>query len=66
MNVEKMSDAGAVWTVGEICDGLKWFVENNPKLAKELLLVMVQEMLEPLSQDDFFGTEGWERGLEVT
>lgn len=65
MNLEKMSDAGAAKTVIEICDGLKKFVDDNPESAKELLLVLVQETLDPLSSDDFFGTEGWEHGLRV-
>jgi hypothetical protein len=66
MNIEKMSDKGAVQTVTEICNGLKQFVLDNPESAKELLLVLVQETLEPLAQDDFFGTEGWEHGLGVS
>jgi hypothetical protein len=63
MNIEKMSDEGAVKTIHEICDGLKQFVTDDSGAAKELLLVLIQETLEPLAQDDFFGTEGWERGL---
>jgi hypothetical protein len=66
MNIEKMSDAGAAKTVSEICDGLKQFVADDPGAAKELLLVLVQETLEPLAQDDFFGTEGWEHGLGIS
>lgn len=66
MNLEKMSDKGAVQTVTEICDGLSRFAKNNPHAAKELLLVLVQETLEPLADDDFFGTEGWEHGLGVS
>lgn len=65
MNLEKMSDKGAVKTVDEICDGLKKFFANNPESAKEFLVVMVGETLEPLADDDFFGTEGWEHGLGV-
>lgn len=58
--IEKMSDAGAVETVNEICAGLKKFVANNPESAKELLVQLIDETLNPLSEDDFFGTEGWE------
>lgn len=65
MNVDKMSDEGAKKTVEEICDGLKQFVENNPKSAKELLASMIDGFLDMLAQDDFFGTEGWEIGLGV-
>jgi hypothetical protein len=63
MNIEKMSDAGAKKTVEEICDGLKQFVENNPEQAKDLLAHMIDDFLDPLAQDDYFGTEGWEVGL---
>lgn len=63
MDIEKMSTEGAVKTVNEICDGLKKFVSNNPHVAKELLLVLTQETLEPLASDDFFGTEGWEHAF---
>lgn len=65
MNIAKMSNEGAVKTVNEICDGLKAFIANNPESAKELLVQLIQETLEPLASDDFFGTEGWEAGLEV-
>ncbi len=66
MNIRKMSEEGAVATVNEICDGMKKFIANNPDSAKELLVQMVQEVLEPLGSDDFFGTEGWEHGLGVS
>jgi len=65
MNIEKMSEKGAVKTVNEICDGMKKFVANNPHVAKELLVQLIQETLDPLASDDFFGTEGWEHGLGV-
>lgn len=65
MNIEKMSDEGAAKTVQEICNGLAQFVKDNPESAKELLLVLTQETLDPLASDDFFGTEGWEHGLGV-
>ena len=65
MNVGKMSREGAVETVNEICDGLKRFVKNNPESAKELLVQLIQETLEPLASDDFFGTEGWEHAFGI-
>lgn len=65
MNIQKMNEAGAVKTVDEICDGLKQFVKKNPEAAKELLVQMIQETLEPLSSDDFFGTEGWEHTFGI-
>jgi len=63
MNVNKMSDKGAVETIEQICDGLKGFAKNNPENAKPLLAAMVDGFLDDLAQDDFFGTEGWEVGL---
>lgn len=65
MNIEKMSEKGAVETIKEICNGLKHFASNNPHCAKEILVQLEQEFLEPLAEDDFFGTEGWENGLNV-
>jgi hypothetical protein len=65
MKIDKMSDKGAVKTVDEICDGLTKFITDNPESAKELLVVLIGETLEPLAQDDFFGTEGWQHGLGV-
>lgn len=65
MNIQKMSEEGAVQTVNEVCDGLKEFFIHNPEQAKEFLVQLMQETLDPLSDDDFFGTEGWEHGLGV-
>lgn len=65
MNIERMSDEGAVKTIHDICNGLVQFATDNPESAKELLLVLTQETLDPLASDDFFGTEGWEHGLGV-
>jgi hypothetical protein len=63
MNIEKMSDAGANKSVEEIRDGLKEFVANNPDQARNLLAHMIDDLLDPLSEDDYCGTEGWEVGL---
>ena len=60
MNVNKMSDKGAMETVNRICDGLKEFAKNNPENAKALLTAMIDGFLDDLAEDDFFGTEGWE------
>jgi hypothetical protein len=64
MNVEKLSDAAKVTTINEICDGLKDFIKNNPEQADAVLLPL-SEMLDTLSEDDFFGTEGWEHAFGV-
>ena len=58
MNIGKLSDAAKVTTINEICDGLKEFIKNNPEQA-EAVLPPLAEMLDNLSEDDFFGTEGW-------
>lgn len=58
-----MSDAGATELVREICNGLTKFVDNNEESAKPLLGVLLTGFLVPLSEEDFFGTEGWEHGL---
>lgn len=65
MNIEKMSETGAVQTIQEICDGLKKHVATNPESARELLLLLVQECLDPLAEDDFFGTEGWQHAFGI-
>jgi hypothetical protein len=65
MNIRKMTDEGAVDTINEICDGLKTFFENNPENCKEFLKMLVEEVLDPLAAEDYWGTEGWEHGLNV-
>lgn len=59
MNINKLSDAAKVTTINEICDGLKQFIKDNPSCADDVLSGLVNDFLEPLSEDDFFGTEGW-------
>lgn len=58
MNMSKLSDAAALTTVNEIADGLKKFVKNNPDSAKAICEAL-GPTLDDLSEDDFFGTEGW-------
>ncbi len=58
MNINKLSDAAKVTTINEICDGLKEWIKSNPSDADTVLVSLV-EMLQPLQEDDFFGTEGW-------
>lgn len=66
MNIEKMSDAGAVTTVNEICDGLKEFIKNNPENAKMILTGLVDEILDPANEEDFWGTEGWKHTFGIS
>ena len=63
--IKRLSEDGAVETINEICDGLKDFVANNPECAKTLLEELFQKILNPLSNEDFFGTEGWEHALGI-
>ncbi len=64
--VKRMSDEGAVETLNDICDGLRKFGENCEDSAKELVIELIENVLEPLGNEDFFGTEGWEHyfGIE--
>ena len=64
MNVEKMSARGAKETVYEICDGMRVFIAADPEAAKDVLRQLVP-MLDELSGDDFFGTEGWEHAFGI-
>ena len=61
-----MSDEGCVETVKEICEGMKTFVDNCDESARFLLNELVEKVLNPLGDEDFFGTEGWEHyfGME--
>jgi hypothetical protein len=48
----------------DICGGMIRFCNNNPH-AREPLLEDLVNMLDLLSEDDFFGTEGWEHCFGV-
>jgi hypothetical protein len=65
MNISKMSDDGAIETINEICDGLKEFFENNPEMPKDFLKMLVEEVLDPLASNDYWGTEGWEHAFRI-
>lgn len=66
ISVDRMSREGATEVIGQICEGLKRFVDQNPECAQDLLKAMIEGFLEPWGNDDRFGTEGWEVGLDVT
>jgi hypothetical protein len=63
LNVSRMSDVGAATTLGEVCDGIKRFVESNPNTAKDILENLIDGVLDPLNEDDFWGTEGWQHAF---
>jgi hypothetical protein len=63
--IRKMNEDEAVDTVHMICDGLKDYVANNPEGSKALLEKLIAGTIEPLSENDFFGTEGWESAFGV-
>lgn len=64
--IKKLSEEGAADLINDICDGIRRHVLENPESAKELLEYIVDEVLDPLAEDDFWGTEGWAHafGLE--
>lgn len=63
MDVLSMTEDAAATTINEICDGMKLFITNNPTLARDLLGHLVNDLLDPLSDGDYFGTQGWEYTL---
>lgn len=66
MNIKKMSDKGKLKTLDEICEGLSKFAHNNPDIVTDLLICLECDLLSPLAEEDFFGTEGWEIGLGIS
>jgi hypothetical protein len=65
ITVRRMSEKGAVDTLNEICDGMKDFIGNNRDSAKELICGLIENVLDPLAAEDFFGTEGWEHAFRL-
>lgn len=65
MDVSKLSDSGAVKTFEEICDGLKLFIQSNPENASHYLEELIDNFLDPIAEDDGFGTEGWEHAFGI-
>lgn len=65
-SVKRMTDEGANETLKEICEGMKEFGDNCTDSAKTLVIELMEKVLNPLAEDDFFGTEGWEHyfGIE--
>lgn len=61
-SVSRMSEEGAVGAINDICNGLIHFFEENEG-AKFFLESLIENTLDPLAAEDFFGTEGWEHGL---
>ena len=48
-------------TVEDFCEEIKnIIVVLRPEIAKILLEFMIEYVLDPLAEDDFWGTEGWE------
>ena len=52
-------------TVFDICKELRATVDRKPSLAKDLLEYLIQGVLDPLAEDDFWGTEGWEHCFDI-
>lgn len=64
VNVNHMSDRGALDAIEDLFVGLKVYLRKNPEQSKDFLGVLI-ESLDVLDSEDFFGTEGWESGLGV-
>ena len=65
VDIDFLSDEGATQVLSKILTGLERFVERNPDIAKFILESVVYDFIEPISEDDFFGTEGWEHALGI-
>lgn len=65
MNIDTMSNEGAIQTLNEICDGMKRYFVDNPESIKYYLGQLIENFLDPLAQDDGFGTEGWEHAFGI-
>jgi uncharacterized protein YutE (UPF0331/DUF86 family) len=53
-------------SVENFCEEIKNIIIMRPEIAKTLLELMIENVLDPLAEDDFWGTEGWEHrfGME--
>lgn len=57
MKVEKLNDTAIIEATHSICAAiLNLSVEDK----RTILESMIDNVIEPLAEDDFFGTEGWE------
>jgi hypothetical protein len=65
MNIKRLSLDGANETLKEILKGIDNHLTRNPEDAMVLLDKIKTEVLDPLSEDDFFGTEGWEHAFGI-
>lgn len=65
MDTGKLNDKAVIETTQQICDGIKKFIENNPDSAAFILDRLVDDVCEPLNEDDFWGTEGWEHAFGI-
>lgn len=55
MNTDNMTDDAIAEALRRICAAI---LKTDDKA--EMLQALVDYFLDPLSEDDFFGTEGWE------
>ena len=65
MDTSKLNEKAITETTNQICDGIKKFIANNPDSAEFILDQSVDEVLNPLNDDDFWGTEGWEHTFGI-
>lgn len=67
MNIDKLSESGARQTLTDILKGIQTFADNSEEDDIKTLLHELVDVFDELSQDDFFGTEGWQHyfGMET-
>jgi hypothetical protein len=59
MNIKRLSDEGAKEVLAKVLGGIQEHADRN-ECHKEILQDMKENFLDPLAEDDYFGTEGWE------
>lgn len=62
MKYTRLKEAEQKGAVKAICGALVDYIENDPDSTLDILGTLL-ETLESFDCDDFFGTEGWQRGL---
>ena len=62
MNVKNLNNKAIDEMLTAIFSAVKC---NDPDFKREFLEALVENVLDPLSEDDFFGTEGWQHWAGV-
>jgi hypothetical protein len=64
MRIDDLTEMAAQSILNKVCDGLKNRSNGNHS-AKEILAELEALFLDPLDNEDFFGTEGWQHHFDV-